>query len=63
MAIDAEKILKYLRGEENKRGPVSLYLDKGLYAQFKKACAEITASKVLEELMREFLRSRKRGEL
>jgi hypothetical protein len=39
------------------RGPVTVYLDKALYARFGKACEASGTSRslVLEELMREFL--------
>jgi hypothetical protein len=49
-------ILKRLDEAEG-RGAVSLYLDKELYKRFKKACGKVPASKVMEELMREFLGS------
>lgn len=60
MAIDAKKTLKRLRGEETKRGKVTLYLDKDLYGQFKKACSGMPSSRVVEALMREFVKSAKK---
>lgn len=58
--IDAKDILKRLENNEN-RAKVSLYLDKKIYDQFKKACGkQASASRVMEELMREFLESLKR---
>ncbi len=60
MAIDAKRTLKKLRGEETKRGKTTLYLDKELYGQFKKACLELSPSRVVEELMREFVKSGKK---
>lgn len=39
-----------------RRGPVTLYLDKALFSAFRVECDAlgISASRVLEELMREF---------
>jgi len=59
MAVDAKRTLNKLRGEETKRGKVTLYLDKELYRRFKKACSEVAPSRVVEELMRDFLKSAK----
>lgn len=60
MAIDAKKTLQKLKGEELNRGPVSVYLDKDVFKEFKKACGNVPHSRVLEELMREFIDSAKR---
>lgn len=57
MAIDADKIFKRLRGEDSWRGSVTLYLNKRLYADFQDACGDIAPSKVIEELMKEFIES------
>lgn len=55
--IDAKKILNKLHGEEPPRGAVTVYLNKGLYKDFKSTCKEVSASKVMEELMRQFIDS------
>lgn len=55
MPVDAKKMLEKIKVVD--RGPVNLYLDKSLYQSFKKACGDISASKVLEEFMREFIES------
>lgn len=60
MAVDSTKILKELRGEEKRRGNVTLYLDRELYSAFKKACTGVAPSKVLERMMSEFLQDRKK---
>lgn len=60
MPIDAKKTLQKLKGEESNRGPTSLYLDKDLLKDFKKACGNIPYSRVIEELMREFLADAKK---
>ncbi len=54
--INAKNILEKLE-PDGKKAPVSLYLDKKLYKDFKKACGKVPASKVMEEFMREFLES------
>lgn len=60
MAVDSTKILKELRGEEKKRGAVTLYLDREVYVAFKKGCAGFAPSKVLEKLMRDYIADRKK---
>lgn len=60
MAIDAKKTLQKLRGEETKRGKITLYLDREIYELFKKQCAEIAPSRVINQLMLEFINSTKR---
>ena len=57
MAIDAKKMIKKIQGAETQRGRVSLYLNKALFEEFKASCDDVSASRVLEELMREFIES------
>lgn len=61
MAIDAKKTLQKLRGEETKKGKVTLYLDRELYSHFKKTCDDVAPSRVIEELMRDFVQSAKKS--
>ncbi len=56
MRIDAKAIKAKLSLKDD-RTKVSLYLSKELYLQFKKACGVAPASRVMEELMAEFIRS------
>ncbi len=57
MAVDAKKVFEKLKGESD-RGKVTLYLDKDLLKKFRKVCEPNTsASRVLEELMKEFIES------
>lgn len=44
---------------EDDRAKVSLYLSKSLYERFKKACGKASASKVMEDLLEEFLENLK----
>lgn len=37
------------------RGKVSLYLSKRIYRDFKRACGQAPASRVMEELMKKFI--------
>lgn len=48
------KTLKRLRGE-NDRQSTTVYVSQSILSEFKEACGEIPSSKVLEELMREFI--------
>lgn len=63
MPTDANEILKRARGEEPERGRISLYIDKGLWQEFQGHCGESSASRVVEELMRDFLKSIKSNKL
>lgn len=62
MVIDPEKLVESLKREKEKssRGRVTLYLDKDLMATFKKLCAPIAPSKVVEEFVRQFVNSSKK---
>lgn len=57
--VDAKSILNRI-DTDNNRGKVSLYLDKELYERFKKSCGKAPASRVMEELMREFIEGLKK---
>jgi hypothetical protein len=57
--IDAKAIKTKLALKDD-REKVSLYLSKSLYSSFKRACESAPASRVMEELMIEFIRSAKR---
>lgn len=52
--MDSKKIIEKLRGEAD-RERVSLYLSKALMDELKAVCAPISASRVIEELIKEFL--------
>jgi DNA-directed RNA polymerase beta' subunit len=56
--IDAKKTIDKLRGEAD-RERYSVYFSSSLYEEFKNHCGEISPSKVLEELMKEFIESSK----
>lgn len=61
MVIDPEKLVESLKKKAKKnRGRVTLYLDKDLMATFKKLCAPIAPSKVVEEFVRQFVNSSKK---
>ena len=51
---DPKLTIERLRGETD-RMSMSLYLSKSVYEKFKQSCEEIPPSKVIEELMREFV--------
>lgn len=52
--IDSKAILEKLELEDD-RGKVTLYLSKSLYGKFKKICGKAPASRVVEELMKQFI--------
>lgn len=54
--MDANKILMRLRGESD-RERISLYLSKSILKEFKDCCGDKSVSRVLEEMMREFVDS------
>ncbi|OFZ79327.1 MAG: hypothetical protein A2583_00835 [Bdellovibrionales bacterium RIFOXYD1_FULL_53_11] len=63
MKINGNEILERLAAARMQdRDKTTLYLSKGLYSEFKRICGQIPASTVMEELMKEFIRSTpKRG--
>jgi hypothetical protein len=56
--MDSKKTLEKLKGESD-RLRVSLYLSQSILAEFKEACQGISPSKVMEELMKEFVQDAK----
>ena len=54
--MDAKKTIEKLKGETD-RQRVSLYLSQSIFSDFKKICGKISTSRVIEELMKEFLES------
>jgi hypothetical protein len=58
MSLDARKTLEKLKGEAD-RERTSLYLSKSVMEEFKKVCDGISPSRVMEELMRDFVDSYK----
>jgi hypothetical protein len=58
--MDAHETLKklLLKGE-SLRGKFTLYLNKKNMEEFKKTCYPLAPSKVIDELIREFLESKK----
>lgn len=59
--MDFKKITDRLRGEAD-RVRMSLYLSQSIYKEFKEACGDISPSKVIEELMKEFTEASKSEE-
>ncbi|MBF0366479.1 MAG: hypothetical protein HQK50_12980 [Oligoflexia bacterium] len=55
--INSKKILDDLGKTDKER--VTLYLSKRLYSEFKKACGDIAASRVVERLIEDFMDSHK----
>lgn len=51
----AEALIAQLANDKGDREKTSLYLSKSLYVAFKKKCGKAPASRVLEELIREFI--------
>jgi hypothetical protein len=55
--ISANKILSKLKTLDSDRKKITLYLSESLYSEFRNACGDIAASRVIEELMTAFLKS------
>jgi hypothetical protein len=60
--IDVEEIIEKLALETDRK-KVSLYLSEKLYSKFKKACGKAPASRVMEELMRQFTEQKNAGDI
>lgn len=57
VAIDADELFRKIRSKGSRsRGTVTMYVDKALFSEFQKICEAkgVSASRVLEETMREF---------
>lgn len=54
--VDAKKTIQKLKGETD-RTRLSLYLSQSIYAKFKEACEDVPPSRVIEELMKDFIES------
>ena len=52
--MDAKKTLDKLRGEADRK-TFSIYVSETIFEEFKAVCGPIAPSKVLEELMKEFV--------
>jgi DNA-binding MarR family transcriptional regulator len=52
--MDAKKTIEKLRGEADRKR-ISLYLSESIYEEFRQSCGEVSPSKVIEELMKEFV--------
>lgn len=62
MKIDAKSLLKRLEAaKKEEREKTSLFLSKDIYRSFKAICeeAQIPASTVIEQMMRDFVESAK----
>lgn len=57
----AQKTLKRLRGESD-RLSTTVYLSQSLLEEFKALCGGVSSSRVLEELIREFIDDLKSSE-
>ena len=53
--MDAKKTIEKLKGEAD-RARMSLYLSQTIFNEFKTLCGEISPSRVMEELMKEFIK-------
>ena len=51
--VDAKKTIEKLRGEAD-RETMSFYVSRAVFNDFRQACKDVSPSRVLEELMREF---------
>jgi hypothetical protein len=56
--LNSKEILMRIENDGDRK-KVSLYLSGSLYEKFKKACGKAPASRVMEELMKEFIENLK----
>jgi hypothetical protein len=56
LSMDTKKIKERLKGESD-RIRMSLYLSSSVFSDFKDTCGELSPSRVIEELMKEFIES------
>ena len=57
MKITGKKILAELKGDKMDREKITLYMSKSVYKNFRTACGDVPVSKVLEAIMKAFLKS------
>ena len=53
--ISRKRALGRLKEKKGDRGPVTVYLSRGLFKRFKAACGDHSASEVMEELIGQFI--------
>lgn len=58
--MDAKKVMERLKGEADRKS-MTLYLSESVFSEFKTKCGKVSPSKVLEELMKDFIESSKSG--
>ena len=59
MKLNALEILENIKKvEKSDRKPVNMYLSHKLWSQFKAACDDVAPSKVIEELLTQFIASK-----
>lgn len=58
----ADALIAQSAKDKGDREKTSLYLSKSLYEAFKKKCGKAAASRVLEELIREFIHPKRGSE-
>lgn len=60
MSINAKKLIDKLKTPKKpKAKSLTLYIDSDLFKEFKKACDEVSPSKVVAQMMKEFIDSTK----
>jgi hypothetical protein len=52
MKLTSKKLINDLKTEKIR---ISLYVDKKLYKEFQKSCKDVSASRVVEALMKQFI--------
>lgn len=59
MAINAKKLIEKLKKPKPSTKNITLYMDRTLFDAFKVACGGVPPSKVVSQMMREFIDSTK----
>lgn len=56
--MDANKIRQKLKGEADRKAH-TFHISQSIFAEFRKACEPYSASRVIEEMMKEYIESAK----
>lgn len=60
LMINSKKIVEKLKGEAD-RSSKTLFLSKSVFAEFESYCSELSPSRVIEELMKDYIADAKKS--
>lgn len=56
-----KELVEARKQEKKNKGPVSFYVDRSVYEEFKKACKGVPPSQIIEDFMKESLKELEKG--